>query len=391
MNHNKKNSLKNKSNLDKVKRQNQLGFDFINQKQTKTKSVKIIKIYNKIKQGILKIIHKLKRQLIHIKHILIKSIGKLSFIIRLYKKFASIQIDIQKKKNKAFWIGIIIFTIIFISSFLFVSFDETKHFKTTKELQQYFTSINYRLDAIRYNNAPVPRVFTETLPKDFEFIENRHHRKDAFIKFLLPLILKVNEEIEEERKQLLTISYKIRNEIILTKQQLDFLYKLAEKYKTDVNDLPALIKKIDKISVALAIAQSAQETGWGTSHFLLDGNALFAQWTWSYDGMLPRSREKNLNHRVKTFPTLLDSVRSYALVLNSTKYYSGYRNMRLIFRNKGQVYDGISLVETLKYYSTTKEYIDLVSRIITSNALYNFETAKLSKEELEPKKSIFNK
>jgi Bax protein len=224
----------------------------------------------------------------------------------------------------------------------------------------------------------VPRVFIDTLPKDFEFMDDNAERKDTFIKFLLPLILKVNEEISFEREQLLTITSKVKSQKILNKSELDFLYNLAEKYKTDVNNLDELSKRIDVVSVSLAIGQSVQETGWGTSYFLLDGNALFAEWTWTFDGMIPRARDENLNHRVRTFPTLIDSVRSYALILNSSKYYGQFRNARAAMRKKNAIYDGSILADTLKYYSTTPEYISLVKKIIWKNSLIDFETSVLS-------------
>ena len=45
---------------------------------------------------------------------------------------------------------------------------------------------------------------------------------------------------------------------------------------------------MDEIPVSLAIAQAAKETGWGTSRFALEGNALFGQWTFSGEGIKPK-------------------------------------------------------------------------------------------------------
>ena len=41
------------------------------------------------------------------------------------------------------------------------------------------------------------------------------------------------------------------------------------------NDLSTLKVRMDIIPTSLAIAQAAKETGWGTSRFALEGNALF--------------------------------------------------------------------------------------------------------------------
>ena len=58
---------------------------------------------------------------------------------------------------------------------------------------------------------------------------------------------------------------------------------------------------MDIIPVSLAIAQAAKETGWGTSRFAIEGNALFGQWTWkSNDGIKPKGN-LDANFSVKNF------------------------------------------------------------------------------------------
>ena len=47
---------------------------------------------------------------------------------------------------------------------------------------------------------------------------------------------------------------------------------------------------MDTIPVSLALAQAANESGWGTSRFALEGNALFGQWTWSKKGHFPKKK-----------------------------------------------------------------------------------------------------
>ena len=49
---------------------------------------------------------------------------------------------------------------------------------------------------------------------------------------------------------------------------------------------------MDEIPVSLAIAQAAKETGWGTSRFAQEGNALFGQWTWSGEGLNQKTLTK---------------------------------------------------------------------------------------------------
>ena len=54
---------------------------------------------------------------------------------------------------------------------------------------------------------------------------------------------------------------------------------------------------MDIIPVSLAIAQAAKETGWGTSRFAIEGNALFGQWTWSGEGIKPAGADTNATYK----------------------------------------------------------------------------------------------
>ena len=195
---------------------------------------------------------------------------------------------------------------------------------------------------------------------------------------VLPLILKVNEEITFERQKLIQIKYKLQNKIALKTYELHFLRQVSEKYKVYHNNIDELLSKVDVIPVSLALAQAIQETGWGSSYFLLNGNSLFAEWTWKSDGMIPRAREKNLRHRIKTFSTLIESVRSYAMILNSSKYYKYFRKTRkTLSKVENKIHNGINLSSTMKYYSTTPEYLFLVNKIIDKNFLTDFDLSEL--------------
>ena len=45
----------------------------------------------------------------------------------------------------------------------------------------------------------------------------------------------------------------------------------------------------DKIPISLILAQSIIESGWGSSRFAQEGNALFGEWTWkTNDGIKPK-------------------------------------------------------------------------------------------------------
>ena len=76
---------------------------------------------------------------------------------------------------------------------------------------------------------------------------------------------------------------------------------------------------MDEIPVSLAIAQAAKETGWGTSRFAQEGNALFGQWTWSGEGIKPAGADGDSKHKVAKFKVLKASVKAYQRNLNTSR------------------------------------------------------------------------
>ena len=84
-----------------------------------------------------------------------------------------------------------------------------------------------------------------------------------------------------------------------------------------------------------------------TKHFLLEGNALFGQWTWSGEGLKPKDAEKNEGHKVMKFNVLQASVRAYQRNLNTHSSYSEFRKERAKLRDKGSALDSLVLVKHL--------------------------------------------
>ena len=90
-------------------------------------------------------------------------------------------------------------------------------------------------------------------------------------------------------------------------------------------DLSTLKVRMDEVPVSMAIAQAAKETGWGTSRFAQEGNALFGQWTWTGEGIKPAAADNDSTHKVMKFKVLQASIKAYQRNLNT---HSGYKNFR---------------------------------------------------------------
>lgn len=291
-----------------------------------------------------------------------------------YRKFI-------KREYIPVYIAILIFVIMSVISGIIVVYDTNSHITSYRKMEQLFLENDYDLEKIRNKEKDVPRIFIKTLPSDFNMIESPKEKKDLFIKFLLPLILKKNEQIMKDRLKLQAIEVKIESKIPLFEEEEKFLNLIKDTYKTETGDIKDILVKLDEVSVSMALGQAIQETGWGESRFLIQGNSIFAEWTWGGDGMLPRARKDGLIHRIKTFPTLYDSVDSYANNLNRTRYYAGFRRMRATLRAQDKPLYGRWLMSSMVRYSTQKDvYILEVKKIIRDNNLDDFNTVKLEPE-----------
>ena len=146
---------------------------------------------------------------------------------------------------------------------------------------------------------------------------------------------------------------------------------------------------MDEIPVSLAIAQAAKETGWGSSRFAQEGNALFGQWTWSGEGIKPLDVKKNEKHKVAKFKILKASVRAYQRNLNTHSSYKEFRIERAIQRDNEEKIDSLKLVNFLdKYAETGKEYTEVLKKIILQNNLTDFDDVEILPTSLKMKNLI---
>ena len=136
----------------------------------------------------------------------------------------------------------------------------------------------------------------------------------------MPLILDENNKILENRKKLFKILGKQNN----SRGERVWLKRRFEDYEIKNEDITELKIRMDIVPVSIAIAQAAKESGWGTSRFALEGNAMFGQWTYGDEGIAPLNREKDKGHKVLKFPMLRSSVQAYKNNLNT---HSGYNNL----------------------------------------------------------------
>tara|TARA_B100000963_G_scaffold253868_1_gene222443 strand:+ start:3146 stop:4225 length:1080 start_codon:yes stop_codon:yes gene_type:complete len=246
-------------------------------------------------------------------------------------------------------------------------------------INQLFEDTDYRLDDVRKKKLVKPVALT-LLPQEIKMIENTKKRKEFFIQIVLPLILKENNNIRLDRKRLFDIINKSSN----TKVEKNWLDKKYKQYGVPSKDLTILKIRMDEIPVSLALAQAAKETGWGTSRFAQEGNALFGQWTWSGEGLKPKEADKNQGHKVMKFNVLQASVRAYQRNLNTHSTYKAFRVARAELRDQGKKLDSLILSKFLDEYAETGEkYVEVLQKIIKQNQLKDFDDARLLPSSIE--------
>ena len=246
-------------------------------------------------------------------------------------------------------------------------------------IEELFKSTNYNLEDVRKNKLVKPISLT-FLPEEIKKIENSKKRKNLFIQIILPLIIKENQHIRLDRKKLFSILNKSRN----TNKEKNWLNSKFKQYGVVNKDLSTLKIRMDEIPVSMAIAQAAKETGWGTSRFAQEGNALFGQWTWSGEGIKPSDADDDTTHKVMKFKVLQASVRAYQRNLNTHSSYKNFRYVRAELRDEEKKLDSMVLSEYLdKYAETGREYVIVLQKIIKQNNLKDFDDAKLLPSSIE--------
>ena len=211
-------------------------------------------------------------------------------------------------------------------------------------------------------------IYFATLP-DLSSL-SADQRKKRFVAVMLPLILRSNQELKDRREQVMRL---IEARDLEKLQQWAQLYRIKNQPK-DIDALgAALLERVNTVPVSIALGQAAIESGWGTSRFALQGNALFGQWAWSKNAGIRPIEASNSKAVVRSFANLFDSVRAYMHNLNTHYSYQDFRDVRT--RSNANNSD---LIDTLINYSEERDlYVDKLKSIIKANEFDQLDFAEL--------------
>ena len=191
---------------------------------------------------------------------------------------------------------------------------------------------------------------------------------------LLPLIIAENNKILSFRYQIKKIQNSLNSNKTLNKRDQMFIEKLAFEYSVKVKNrhkvevINELLNIVDVIPNSIVLAQAANESGWGSSRFARDFNALFGQYTYDINsGIKPTFREKGEKHLIKFFPTINHSIESYFNNINTHVAYYNFRQTRKHLRENNHYLDPNILIKTLNSYAKDLDYINTIISIIRIN------------------------
>ena len=230
------------------------------------------------------------------------------------------------------------------------------------------------------DSQEIPRIFFSQLPDDLNTYQIKQ-RKRLFISIILPLLVRGNEIVLNERK-------KVKN--LFKLKQFKKIQKFCNKYRIKQRNcslekpdltLEKLLIKVDVLPMSMMLAQAAMESGWGVSRFAKKGNALFGQWTWSNltEGLKPK-KTPNANFAVKSFKNLQNSVNGYLLNLNSHPAYEKMRQYRKLIKIRKENFKGKNFAKYLdKYAQIGYEYVFKIVTLINVNNLEIYNKIKFEK------------
>jgi uncharacterized FlgJ-related protein len=211
-------------------------------------------------------------------------------------------------------------------------------------------------------------------------------KKEIFYRFMLPLVVHANTMVLDRRSRLTRMAETLADGGTLPDADLEWLQQavvLLRITKPDaaatLGDSPAELQdviaqslyRLDVIPAGLVLGQAAYESGYGTSRFAAEGNALFGQWTFGGEGMKPEQQRKNLgDHRIASFLWLFDSVRAYYINLSSHPAYADFRRLRAELKEAGKPMTSMAMADGLIRYSERGQaYVDTLKGIIRVNKL----------------------
>ena len=263
-----------------------------------------------------------------------------------------------------------------------LSKDKNTNNKTEKFLVQIRKKpINPSIISIIKKNNNVVEL-SNFIESDLEYL---NFNKRNFVRTVLPLIINENQLIISKRNKLIFLKEKLQENYTLNNNELKLLFSLANTYKVKTDKthklelIDDLLQRIDVIPNSIVLAQAAIESGWGSSRFAKDYNALFGEYTYDdNNGVIPLNRENGDTHLIKSFNSYNSSVKSYFNNINTHYAYKDFREVRNVMRDRNNYSNIDLLVDQLNTYAEDKNYIYTIKSVIKKNKFKVFDSKTIT-------------
>jgi len=262
-------------------------------------------------------------------------------------------------------------------------------FENYGRVLELFETLGYTPEAWQAGIRGVNRVYLQKVParwrssvsKDIEV----QLKKRLFLRAMAPLVLRANELIMGERARLRASLEQGRSGAAFDSpwlRETAIKYRVTEGPDQPVDEagLEELLKRIDIVPPSLALAQAIEESGWGTSRFAQEGNALFGMWAWGENAMKPQQQRSGKgDYGIARWDSPQQSVDGYMLNINRHPAYAAFRTERARIRADGHSPTGSELVGTLTHYSERGQaYVDGLNGLMNYNKLHDVDDAQLT-------------
>jgi Bax protein len=269
--------------------------------------------------------------------------------------------------------------------------DEKVPCRDYKDVLALYDRLGYTQKTWQAGIREIPRVYLANVPDTWQERSAKElsipDKKRLFFRFLAPIVLRNNELILEDRARAQQLIERLDHDQSVTADDRAWLSELAVRYKVfkstsePLNRIAfiELMMRVDIVPLSLALAQAASESGWGTSRFAAQGNALFGEWTWG-KGLKPTKQRTSEvgDQRIAAFASTSQAAYAYALNLNTEHAYRGLRLKRAELRWRKQRISGTVLAQTLLHYSERGQaYVNDLEALIRNNGLNDTDDAYL--------------
>lgn len=243
---------------------------------------------------------------------------------------------------------------------------------TTAEVEALFRK--YHFDDYNIPYGKYPRIYLKKIPTDWKDVKENKAKHRTFIRILLPLVMKVNEEIVVERALVENIADKFYHNIPLSEHDLQILEEKAVKYdvftRMKGNDrtqilIKGLLNNIDILPPSILIATAAAYTDWGMSRLANEANSLYLEEVWYKDEGLKPLDDENADYRYKIYNSLEECIVARALKMNSNINYEYLRAGRAMSREIGRPPYGEQLTVHLLHDNNMRNILGLIDYTIT--------------------------